>query len=313
MHLPSRRIFFSTAAGGAVACGAAYAQEPEATFTTDTRLVPLYATVVNSKGQLVTDLPRTAFKVLENNVEQPIKDFKREDVPVSLGLIVDNSGSMRDRRQKVEAAAIAMVKASNPLDQVFVVNFNDEAYEDVPFTSDIKKMEDGLSRIDSRGGTAFYDAISLSLDNVVKGKRDKRVLMLITDGNDNASSTTLEKLLAKTGRSNVVIHVIGLLSTEEPREARKAQRALKQIAESTGGLCFFPKELEEVEKLALQVAHDIRNQYVITYSPLNASLDGSYRTIKVTAKGPNSPVVRTRSGYYATPTQREPKKLSQNR
>jgi len=307
MHQPSRRLFLTTSAAAL-----AYGQDPEPTFRSDTRLVPLYATVVNSKGQLVTDLPRSAFKVLENNVEQPIKAFLREDVPVSLGLIVDNSGSMRDRRAKVEAAAIAMVKASNPKDQVFIVNFNDQAFEDVPFTSDVKKMEEGLTRIDSLGGTAFYDAIDLSLDNVAKGKQDKRVLMLITDGNDNASSTTLEKLLAKTGRANVVIHIIGLLSTEEPREAKKAQRSLKSIAESTGGLCFFPKELEEVEKLALQVAHDIRNQYVITYSPLNAALDGSYRTIKVTAKGPNNPVVRTRSGYYATPNQKEPKKLSQS-
>ncbi len=307
MHQPSRRLFLTTSAAAL-----AYGQDPEPTFRSDTRLVPLYATVVNSKGQLVTDLPRSAFKVLENNVEQPIKAFLREDVPVSLGLIVDNSGSMRDRRAKVEAAAIAMVKASNPKDQVFIVNFNDQAFEDVPFTSDVKKMEEGLTRIDSLGGTAFYDAIDLSLDNVAKGKQDKRVLMLITDGNDNASSTTLEKLLAKTGRANVVIHIIGLLSTEEPREAKKAQRSLKSIAESTGGLCFFPKDLEEVEKLALQVAHDIRNQYVITYSPLNAALDGSYRTIKVTAKGPNNPVVRTRSGYYATPNQKEPKKLSQS-
>ncbi len=308
MLQPSRRLFLT-----ATAAAVGYAQEPEATFRSDTRLVPLYATAVNSKGQLVTDLPRSAFKVTENGVEQPIKAFLREDVPVSLGLIVDNSGSMRDRRAKVEAAAIAMVKASNPKDQVFIVNFNDQAFEDVPFTSDIKKMEEGLARIDSLGGTAFYDAIDLSLDNVAKGKHDKRVLMLITDGNDNASSTTLEKLLAKTGRANVVIHVIGLLSTEEPREAKKAQRSLRSIADSSGGLCFFPKELEEVEKLALQVAHDIRNQYVITYSPLNAALDGSYRTVKVTAKGPNNPVVRTRSGYYATPNQREPKKLSQSR
>lgn len=307
MHQPSRRLFL--AASGAFA----FAQEPEPTFRSDTRLVPLYATVVNSKGQLVTDLQRAAFKVFENGVEQPVKGFLREDVPVSLGLIVDNSGSMRDRRAKVEAAALAMVKASNPRDQVFIVNFNDEAFEDVSFTSDMKKMEEGLSRIDSSGGTAFYDAINLSLDNVAKGKHDKRVLMLITDGNDNASSTTLEKLLAKTGRSNVVVHVIGLLAKEEPREARKAQRALKQIAESTGGLCFFPNELGEVEKLALQVAHDIRNQYVITYSPLNAALDGSYRTVKVTAKGPNSPLVRTRAGYYATPNQQEPKKVSQSR
>jgi VWFA-related protein len=220
---------------------------------------------------------------------------------------------MRDRRSKVESAALQFVKASNKLDQVFIVNFNDEAYLDCDFTSNIKEMEEkGLSRIDARSGTAFYDALSMSVDHVKRGKRDKRVLMLITDGADNASGTTLEKLLAKLhGSEGIVVHAIGLLSTEAPRDAKKAKSAIQKITSATGGLAFFPEQLADVEKLALQVAHDIRNQYTIGYSPTNATLDGTFRTVRVTATGPNKPMVRTRSGYYAKAGE-EPKKLSSN-
>jgi VWFA-related protein len=284
-----------------VAVATALAQDQTPIFTSDTRLVVLHATAVNSKGQLVTNLPQSAFKVFENGVEQQIKLFRREDVPVALGLVVDNSGSMKDKRSKVEAASIAMVKASNPRDRVFIVNFNEEAYRDVDFTSEIKKLEEGIARIDARGGTAFYDALSASLDYVKQyGKLEKKVLMLVTDGADTASTITAEKLLGRlNSATDVVVHAIGLLSQEEPREARKAKRSLEAITRASGGLCFFPKEVEEVEKLALQVAHDIRNQYILGYTPLNAALDGTYRTVKVTATGPGSPVVRTRNGYYA--------------
>lgn len=310
MHQLNRRHFLAAAAGLPATYG--WAQEEQPTFTVDTRLVVLHATVVNNKGQLVTTLPGNAFKVYENGAEQPIKAVKREDVPVALGVIVDNSGSMRDKRSKVEAASVAMVKASNRLDRVFVVNFNDEAYRDVDFTNDIKKMEEGIARIDSRGGTAFFDALSASIDYVRQyGRLEKKVLVLITDGADNASTSTLEKLLPKVHDSGVVVHAMGLLSQEEPREAKRAQRALKMITDASGGLCFFPKELAEVESLALQVAHDIRNQYVIQYSPTNSNLDGTFRSIKVVANGPNKPSVRTRSGYYATANKQEPKKLSQ--
>jgi VWFA-related protein len=269
-------------------------------FTSDTRLVLLHATVVDNKGNIVTDLPRSAFKVYENNIEQPLKLFRREDVPVSLGLIVDNSGSMRMRRNKVESAAIQMVKASNRQDQVFIVNFNDDAFLDVDFTGDIKKMEEGLTRIDARGGTAMYDAISMSIDHLsAKGKRDKKVLMLITDGADTASKTTLEKVISQVHSTDIVVYAIALLNDEQPRDAKKAKRALETIAKATGGLCFFPKTVEEVDALALEVAKDIRSQYVMAYSPLIQELDGTFRTIKVIANGPNKPSVRTRTGYYA--------------
>src|SRR5579885_3731358 len=266
------------------------------------KLVDLHVSVLDKSGKLVTDIPQSAFKVYENGVEQPIKIFRREDVPVSMGIIIDNSGSMRDKRAKVAAAALALVKASNPQDEVFIVDFNDDAYLDQPLTSDIKKLEAALDKIDSRGGTAMRDAISMSIDYVKdKGKKDKKVLLVVTDGNDNTSNETLEQLLRKCQRSEVLVYCIGLLSEEEPREARSAKRALKNLAEASGGLDFYPKDLAEVEKITPQVAHEIRNQYLLAYSPLNTALDGSYRRIEVKVKGYGNLQVRTRSGYYATP------------
>jgi VWFA-related protein len=277
-------------------------------FRADTRLVVLPTTVVDKNGHLVTTLPREAFTVLENGVQQQIKQFKREDVPVSMGLIIDNSGSMREKRAKVEAAALALVKASNPDDEVFIVNFNDEAFLDNPrgkdFTSDIKEMEDALTRIDSRGGTAMRDAIRMSIDHVKeKAHKDKKVLVVVTDGNDNSSVVSLEDLVKAAQQSEVLIYSVGLLSDEERREAKRAQKALEALAEATGGETFFPRDVSEVERIATQVAHDIRNQYTIAYTPLNQAMDGSFRQIKVTVKASGNPTVRARSGYYATPDQ----------
>jgi VWFA-related protein len=270
-------------------------------FSADTRLVVLHASVQDRSGKLVTNLPRSAFKVFENGVEQQLKTFRREDVPVSLGIIIDSSGSMRDKRQKVNAAALQLVKASNPQDEIFLVNFNDDAYLDVPLTSDVKALEEGLARIDSRGGTAMRDALSMSIDYVKKkGKRDKKVLLVVTDGNDNTSTETLEKLVQRAHDSEVLIYAIGLLSEEEPREAKKAKRALSALVSATGGVAHYPTTVSDVEAIALQVAHEIRNQYVLAYTPSNPTLDGTFRAIKVLVSGPGSPVARTRSGYYAS-------------
>jgi VWFA-related protein len=235
-------------------------------------------------------------------VPQQIKVFKREDVPVSMGLVIDNSGSMRDKRAKVEAAALALVKDSNPQDEVFIVNFNDDAFLDQPFTNDIKVLQEGLARIDSRGGTAMRDAIRMSIDyEKEKAKKDKKVLVVVTDGNDNSSLISLENLVKSSQDSGVLIYTVGLLSEEERREAKRCRRALEELSTVTGGESYFPKEPAEVDRVAHQVAHDIRNQYTLAYTPVNIALDGSFRQIKVTANGPNRPTVRTRSGYYATP------------
>jgi Ca-activated chloride channel family protein len=275
-----------------------------AIFRSDTRLVVLHASVIDKKGNLVTNLPERAFKVFENGAEQQIKIFRREDVPVSMGILIDDSGSMREKRAKVSAAALALVKASNRQDEVFVVNFNDEAYLDVPFTNDISKLEEGLQRIDSRGGTALRDAISMSIDYMKqKAKKDKKVIVIITDGNDTASMETLEKTVQKARQSEVLIYAIAVLGDDEPNEAKKAKRALRALTEASGGMAYYPKLLPDVEQLAIQVAHEIRNQYIIAYTPAIQTLDGSFRQIHVKVDAPGRLTVRTRTGYYATPDQ----------
>jgi VWFA-related protein len=272
-----------------------------AQFRSDTRLVVLHASVSDKHGKLLTDLKQGAFKVFENGQPQQMKIFRREDVPVSLGIIIDDSGSMMTKRARVEAAALALVRASNPQDEVFIVNFNDEWYLDVPFTDDIRKMEQGIAKIDSRGGTAMRDAISASLDYMrEKAKKDKKVLLIVTDGNDNASNTSLEKIVARSNQSETLVYAIGLFTEEEKHEGAKARRALNELTSTTGGLAFYPKDVSEVQSLAEEIARDIRSQYTIAYTP-TAPDDGSYRQIKVTVDGPGKPVVRTRSGYYATP------------
>ena len=281
------------------------AQESDTIFRADTRIVVCHTTVIDKTGHLVTTLPKSAFTVYENKVRQEIRKFQREDVPVALGLVIDNSGSMRNKLERVKAAAMALVKDSNRDDEVFVVNFNDTAYLDNPkdknFTNDLGELETALGRIDARGGTAMRDAIEMSIQHLKKAKRDKKVLVVITDGNDNSSLLSLERIMKSAHQSGVLIYGVGLLAEEEHREASRARRALNDLAEATGGKTFFPQGVEEVDAIAHLVAHDIRSQYIIEYSPSNAAMDNTFRAIRITAKAPGNPTVRTRSGYYATP------------
>ncbi|MEP7366958.1 MAG: VWA domain-containing protein [Acidobacteriota bacterium] len=285
----------------------------EPVFRSDTRLVVLHATVLDKDGHLVTNLGRDAFTVTENGAPQQLRLFRREDVPVSMGLIIDNSGSMRNKRTRVSQAALALVKSSNPQDEMFIVNFNDDAFLDVTFTNDIKKLEEGLTRIDSRGGTAMRDAVTMSMDYLKeKAKRDKKVLLVVSDGDDTGSSpnNTIEKLIAKAQQTEVLIYTIGLLNEEDKRAAKRAERALKGLTTASGGLSYFPKEISGVDEIATQVAHEIRNQYILGYSPSEQALDGTFRNIKVLVKGPGRPMARTRSGYYATKDQAAPPRTS---
>jgi VWFA-related protein len=278
-----------------------------AIFSSDTRYVPLNVTVTDKNDKLVTNLTESAFQVLENGVPQPIKIFKHEDVPVSMGLVIDNSGSMRLRRTGVETSTLALVKDSNPEDESFVVNFNDEPFLDQDFTSDISLLQKGLDRIDAKGGTAMRDALRVSIDHLHdKAKHDKKVIVVVTDGNDNASMVTLESLTKLAQQDGTVIYAIGLLADEDKSEANKAKKALKTLVDATGGLAYFPKDVSEVEPIAHEVAHDIRNQYSIWYAPINDKLDNTYRQIKVNVKGPNNPQARTRAGYYASADSRRP-------
>lgn len=312
MRLHSKTTLFALLTGAAFLIAPAFShgqekptpQTPDsgdAVFSSESRLVPLNVTVTDKSGHLITDLPQSAFTVMENGTPQTIKTFKREDVPVSIGLIIDNSGSMRDKRQAVESAALTLVKSSNPQDEAFVVNFNDDAYLDTPdLTSDINVLEQALTKINAKGGTAMRDALRMSLEEIrKKAKRDKKVLLVVTDGNDNASTETLESLVREAQQNDVLIYGIGLLSQEERKEAKAAKRALDLLVTSTGGQVFYPNTAAEVEEIAKEVARDIRNQYTIAYTPSNPALDGTFRQIKVSVKGRNNPVARTRMGYYA--------------
>jgi Ca-activated chloride channel family protein len=271
-------------------------------FRTDSRLVVLHTTVVDRNGKLVTDLTEKAFKVFENNVEQRIRVFSHEDVPVSVGLVIDNSASMREKRQKVEAAALQLVKASNPQDEVFIINFNDSAYLDCPFTNSIAKLQEGLARIDSHGTTAMRDAIGMSITYMKNNaKLDKKILLVVSDGDDNLSELSLEQVIRQAQQAEVLIYAIGLLTEEDRGAARQAKKALDTITEASGGAPYYPQELAEVDQIALRVAHEVRNQFTIGYSPAQQTLDGSFRQIRVAVDGPNRPLARTRTGYLATP------------
>jgi len=262
--------------------------------------VVLHATVVDDKQHIITNLDRTAFTVYEDGKPQNIVSFRHEDIPVAMGVVIDNSGSMREKREKVNKAAINLVKASNPQDEVFIVNFNDEYYLDQDFTNNLSKLKEALEKVETRGGTALYDAAVASADHLKKyAKLDKKVLFVVTDGEDNASRESLEQAIRRLQEENgPAVYAIGLLGEEKQRRARKA---LQFIAEKTGGIAFFPKSLDEVDAISQQVAHDIRNQYTMVYKPSNPKTSGGYRAIKVDAKakGFGKLMVRTKSGYYA--------------
>jgi Ca-activated chloride channel homolog len=271
-------------------------------------LVVLHATVVDEKGSFVPELKADNFRVFEDKVEQKISVFSTEDIPVTLGLIIDNSGSMKEKRPQVNAAALSFVRTSNPADEVFVVNFNDEYYLDLDedFTSNPQELHEALEKIDTRGSTALYDAIVGSLDHLKKGHKDKRVLLVITDGDDDASRESFSYTLKAAVESNAVIYAIGVFSDDDRKNqkkmVRKSKKDLTDLTEATGGLAFFPERLEDVDPVCAQVARDIRNQYTLGYYPTNTATDGSFRAVKVDLvppKGRGKLALRTRSGYYA--------------
>lgn len=263
--------------------------------------VTLHATVLDQRHHIVTDLGQRDFTVYEDGQPQQIKDFRREDVPVSIGILVDNSGSMRTKRSAVTKAVVNLVQASNPNDEVFIVNFNDEPYLDQDFTSNIAQMREALDRVDTRGGTALYDAVYAAADHLAKGaKRQKKVLLVVTDGEDNESRMSLEQAIRAVQNDNgPTIYTIGILGEEGKQ--RRAKRALEGLSTQTGGVAFFPRNLEEVDDISRAVARDIRNQYSITYKPTNPQSNGGYRTVKVVAHAPGYKdlEVRTRTGYFA--------------
>jgi VWFA-related protein len=270
---------------------------------TDVEEVALNCTVLHA-NQPVADLKKEDFQVLEDGVKQTLISFLHNDLPVSIALVVDNSGSMATKRPSVNKSALDLIQASNPQDEAFVVNFSDEAFIDQEFTSDVNKLRDGLSHIESRGGTALYDAVVASADKLAAdAKRPKQVLIIITDGEDNASTLNLEQTIRRVQQlSGPVIYSIGLLFGDEMSrtEVKNARRALEMLSTETGGIAFFPKNIEQVDQIAAEVARDIRNQYTLGYHSTKPTTEPGFRRVEVTAegKGYGKLTVRTRTGYF---------------
>jgi Ca-activated chloride channel homolog len=281
------------------------AQEPTANdqggmfvFKKDVEEIILHATVLDEQRRLVPGLDRDAFSVFENGAPQPITSFRRQDVPVAIGIVVDNSGSMRDKRDDVNRAVMNLIRASNPEDEIFVVNFSQKYYLDQDFTSNANLLQTALHQISSAGSTALYDAVVASAVHLANNPRlDKKVLLVITDGQDNMSQETLDEALRRLQQPNgPTLYAVGLTGNGLQGRGRMA---LMRMAQATGGVAYFPETLDQVGDTTRTIAHDIRSQYMIAYSPKNQNLkpDDSSVHVEAHAAGYGKLTVRTRSGY----------------
>jgi Ca-activated chloride channel family protein len=268
----------------------------------DVRLVLLQAVVHDRQGRFVSDLSERDFEVYEDGARQSIRFFRHEDVPVTVGLVVDHSGSMRTKLTEVTAATRTFVKSSNPEDQIFVVNFNEKVSLGLPaairYTGSVVELERAIWRAPAAGMTALYDAIVAGLRGMREGKHDRKVLVVISDGGDNASKASLQQVLKLAEQSSAMIYSIGIFDEDDPD---RNTRALTRLARATGGEAFFPGQLSEVVEICDGIARDIRNQYTIGYVPTNPTQNDSYRAIRVVARAKDHGKlsVRARAGYIA--------------
>jgi Ca-activated chloride channel family protein len=273
----------------------------EFTIRVDVDVVVLHATAQDRKNIFVSGLDKDNFQVYEDGVLQPIKYFSHEDVPV-VGLVVDNSGSMGPKRRDVIAAALAFARSSNPQDQMFVVNFNKRVSFGLPsniaLTDPAGQLQIALSRVAADGETALYDAIAVALEHLKKGERDKKVLIVVSDGGDNASKHKLAEIVAMVGQPDAIIYTIGIF---DDQDADRNPGVLKRLAKDTGGEAFLPASSKDGAPICEQIARDIRNQYTIAYVPTNRKRNGKYRVVQVKASSPDRGrlSVRTRAGYFA--------------
>jgi VWFA-related protein len=264
--------------------------------------VLLNCAVMDAKGQPVMDLTRDDFRVWEDGVPQTVNSAQHLDLPVSMGILIDDSGSMRDKRATVNAAAYHLLNDSNPEDEAFVVNFSDRPYLDQGFTTDRVALSRGMSRFDPAGTTALYDAVAASADQLAKyGKNRKQVLLIITDGADNASRLNLQDAIRRVeGLAGPVVYTIGLLFDDEPQESEQARNDLERLSQETGGVAYFARSMADVNSIAVEVARDIREQYVVDYHSSKPFTQGGYRSVRVEAVSPrHGPMLaRTKRGYY---------------
>jgi len=275
------------------------------TISVDVDLVVFNVAVLDKDGQPVTGLTNKEFHVYEDGREQTIKVFQPEDTPATVGLLIDNSGSMTNKRNDVVAAAQAFVDASHPQDEMFIVNFNRKAWLGLPtakaFTADHSELRAALTETRVEGTTALYDAIKLAVDHLKEGSRQRKALVILSDGGDNASVTKLDDALRLAQQSSATIYCIGIY---DPVQKDRNPTVLKRIAQVTGGEVYFPNNLATLHSIWPHIATAIRGQYTIGYVSSNAVRDGSYRKVRITAVNNRNKQldVRTRPGYVAAVT-----------
>jgi VWFA-related protein len=267
--------------------------------------VVLYVTVREGKARFVGDLEKQQFTVSEDGVPQELLAFSRDDVPVAIGLLVDNSGSMMNKHEEVVAAAKAFVMASNPGDEIFVLHFNEQLRyglpQDAPFSADRAVLGQALEQMQVIGMTALYEAIHEGLNHLATSKLTKKALIVISDGGDNISRRKSADVVKEADLSGALFYAIGIY---DPMDGDADPGVLRKLAEYTGGEAYFPKGLQEVKGLCENVARDLRSQYMLTYAPKQKSAAGTYRRIQVSVKDPKKRklIVRTRTGYYVNET-----------
>jgi Ca-activated chloride channel family protein len=269
-------------------------------ISSEVTLVLVPVTVRDREGQFVSDLNQSNFRLYQDGKPQQISLFRNEDVPVTVGLVVDHSASMRAKSNEVMAGALAFIRASNPQSKGFVINFSNEVIfglpDDVPFTNDPQQMEMALSTAPMSGATALYDALAAALQHLQGGQSDKKVLLLISDGGDNASEHTFGQILRMAQSGNATIYTIGLFDDDS---ADQNPRVLRKLANETGGESYFPNSASEVVSICQNIAADIRHQYDLAYTPLENER-GGYHKIHVTVTAPERRklFVRSRIGYF---------------
>ena len=284
----------------------AFLQDPQPyRISVNADLVVLHASVRDRNGGFASDLKQSDFEIMEDGVPQGIRLFSHEDVPVTVGLIVDHSGSMGTKLPEVIEAARTFVKASSPGDEMFVVNFNENVSLGLPgafhFSARADELANAISRTRAEGMTALYDAVATGLTRLESGNRDKKVLVVVSDGGDNASHRKLGELSKLAIESGAIIYTIGIFEDSDPD---RNPAVLRRLAQETGGEAIFPAELTAVRAACERIAHDIRNQYTLGYAPATLAGAERWRALRVTARshGSRKLTVRTRAGYFSQPS-----------
>lgn len=278
------------------------AQPPESQykFSTSVQMVVLQTTVLTRKGAFVKGLRQSNFQVFENSQQQTIQLFRHEDSAVAIGLLIDNSGSMKRKHSAVLAAAKAFARNSNPKDELFIINFNEQVTLGLPqtkmFSANSRELERALPMSDGGGKTALFDALEMGLNHIRELKQDKKALILVSDGGDNASTHTAEQVITHATNSDVVIYTIGLFGKNEDMTN---PAFMKEVASITGGEAFFPSRPNQAANSCKRIAQTIRSEYSLGYSPKRDESPGTFRAIKVNVKAGKRQILiaRTRKGY----------------